>query len=134
VSGSGFLLLVQRYFDRVCRSYDREGGEQQGVQHLLGNDLEWSPQARGYDGARLALGHMQIDRHMPWEEKLPREEVHLDLAPLAPAVVNHAVHPDWRSFRGASRIDVGRGFGLLFAVPQFRMPDFMRNQERLVER
>jgi hypothetical protein len=26
------------------------------------------------------------------------------------------------------------GFGLLFAVSQFGVPDFVRNQERLVER
>jgi hypothetical protein len=82
------------------------GREQQGVQHLLGDDFEWSPKARGDVGARLALGHVQVDRHRPWEEKLPREEVHLDLPPLPPAVVHDAVHPDGRSFRGARRVDV----------------------------
>jgi hypothetical protein len=81
----------------------------------------------------LALGHVQVDRHMPWEEKLPREEVHLDLPPLTPAVVDDAVHPDRRCFRGAGRVDVGRWLGLLFAIAQFRVPDFVRNQERLVE-
>jgi hypothetical protein len=58
--------LFQGNFDRVCRGDDREGREQQGVQHLLRDDFEWSPKARCYGRSTLALDHVQVDHHVHW--------------------------------------------------------------------
>jgi hypothetical protein len=133
VFGRGFLLVVQRYFDRFRRDDVRKGWEQQGVQHLLRDDFERGAKARRNAGAGLAVGYMLIDNYMPRKKKLPRKEVHLNLPSLAPAVVDDAVHPDRCRFRCAGRVDVRRRLSLFFAVTQLCVPDFVRYQERLFE-
>lgn len=50
------------------------------------------------------------------------------------AVVDDAVHPDRRGFRGAGWVNVSRWLGPLFSIAQFGVPDFVRNEERLVKR
>jgi len=131
--GRGSLLVVQRDFDRFRRDDVWKGWEQQGIQHLLRDHLERSPEARGDVGAGLSLSYMLIDNYMPRKKKFPRKEVHLDLSSLAPAVVDDAVHPDRCCFRRAGRVDVRCRLSLFFAVTQLCVPDFVRNQERLFE-
>lgn len=79
------------------------------------------------------LSYMLIDNHMPWEQELPREKVHLDLPSLPSAVVDNAVHPNGRRLRGAGWVYVGWGLSLFLAIPQLCVPDFVRYQKRLVK-
>jgi hypothetical protein len=76
---------------------------------------------------------MLVDSHVSWEQKLPREEVHLDLPPLSAAVVDNAVHPNGRRLRGADWVNVGWELSLFLAITQLCVPDLVRHQERLVE-
>jgi len=81
----------------------------------------------------LALDHVQVNCYMPWEKKLPREEVHLDFPPLPPAVVNDTIHSGRTGLRSTCRVNLrGKILGSL-AVTQFGMPDFMRHQKCLFE-
>lgn len=50
------------------------------------------------------------------------------------AVVNDSVYPDGSGFRGAGWVDLGHWLGPLFSIAQFGVPDFVRNQERLIEK
>ncbi len=64
--------------------------QQQRVEKLLGNDLVRSPKPLG----NLRCGHsseMQVAGDLPWQKKLSREKVHLDLPALTAAIIHHPV-------------------------------------------
>lgn len=57
----------------------------------------------------------------------------MNLSSLPSAVVDDPIHPDRAGLGGASWVDLDCWLGRLFSIAQFGVPDFVRNQERLVE-
>jgi hypothetical protein len=82
----------------------------------------------------LALNNMQVNDPRPRKQKFPGEKVHLDFSTLSAAVVDDPVHPDRSSFRGAGWVYLRGWLGRLFSIAQFGVPDFVCDQEGLIER
>src|SRR5690606_35100333 len=99
--GCLFLLLVEWNFDRrfYCNYWHR--GEQKRIKHLLCDDLEGCTQPVCNLRAGQALSNVQIKDSRPWQQQLSREEVHLDFSALPSAVIDYALHANWRSLRGS---------------------------------
>ena len=75
---------------------------------------------------------MQLAHDASRQQKLSREEVHLDFATLPAAVPDDPIHTDRRGFRGARGIDLERRLGS-WIVPELDVTYLVRDQECLVE-
>jgi hypothetical protein len=80
----------------------------------------------------MAVVDVQFSRPSTRQEKLAGEQVHLNFAPLATAVVDNPVHSDGRSLRRACEVNFA---GWLYAgfVSQLNMPHLMGYEERARE-
>jgi len=58
----------------------------------------------------------------------------LDFSTLSAAIVDDPIHPDRSSFRGAGWVNLRSCLVRLFSIAQYGVPDFVRNQEGLIER
>ncbi|MGY4281327.1 hypothetical protein ACVWXO_000547 [Bradyrhizobium sp. LM2.7] len=67
------------------------------------------------------------------KEQLAREQVHLDLAALLAAIIDHPIHSDWRRCGRAASIDRQRRFAVRI-VAEFNMTDLVRHEEGLLYR
>jgi hypothetical protein len=96
--GCELLLLVERF---LCpgASIGRYRGQQERVQKLLRDHFELRADTRRDGRSRHPLVDVQSAHHRSRQEKFTAEKVHLDLAPLAAAVIDDAVDTDGRRFR-----------------------------------
>ena len=133
VAGRVGLQRVQGPVGPVLFGSGLRRREQQGVEELLGDDVE----RRAEPGGDLRCGHSPLDvqppRHRSREQELAGEKVHLDFAALPPAIVDHPLRADRRRLRGPRRIR-DRSGALDGPVAQLRVSDLVRHQERLLER
>src|SRR6266478_292682 len=75
---------------------------------------------------------MQLPHHRSGQQEFPRKEVHLDLAPLPPSVVDDTVDACWRRLGRPRWIDFGSTvtFG---RIAEFGVGDFVDDQKCLLE-
>jgi hypothetical protein len=68
----------------------------------------------------------------PWKEELSSEEIHLDLLPLASAVVRYPIGPEGYSVRGAKGVDLEgrRGLG---SAAELDVTNLVRHKKRVDE-
>ena len=100
--------------------------QQQRVQKLLLNHLQWYTEAMGNLHRRKSIAHMEISGYRTRQNELTRKEIHPDLPALSRAIVEHFFDANRRVFDGPVRFNL-HCYNVLCGTLQNDMPEFMGN-------
>ena len=134
MGGRRALTLVERPAHSLgLRRKRSHMGKKQGIKQLLRDHLERSTELQGDVGGAHAILDEQRPSDPAGEEELPREQIHLDLAALTPAIVGQPlVETSGNRLRGAGRID-GVDHDLVRIVAEDDVTDLVGDEEGLLE-
>jgi hypothetical protein len=94
------LFGVEGFFACPIGGARFDARQKQRIQQLRGDDVERSPQSLGDLRRGHSVRQVKMSRDRSRQEKLSRKEIHLNLPPLAPAIIDNAIDTDRRRFGG----------------------------------